>query len=118
MMTNEVVVIYLSCFSLAKAMIFFNNVQVIPINDVQTLGGDCYLFGRRFSGTLRMKDRCETWTCFAAIRTVVVVRCAKLPENCYSIGYHWDPLPKCCNTMCDPNKYVTDTGTRNVLLST
>uniref|UniRef100_A0A131YU85 8.9 kDa family member n=1 Tax=Rhipicephalus appendiculatus TaxID=34631 RepID=A0A131YU85_RHIAP len=116
MWTNGVVVIYLLCLSLTTAMIFFNNVQVIPINDVFTFGDYCYFDGQNFTGRMRLPDKCERWTCYANISVVVVVRCAELPKNCDTIGYRGDPLPKCCNTVCYPSKFMCQTGDNRMLM--
>ncbi|XP_075730696.1 uncharacterized protein LOC142774193 [Rhipicephalus microplus] len=115
MFTKGVVVICLSCFSLAKAMIFFNNVLVVPINDVLTFGDYCYLFGRNFTGRMRLLNKCERWTCYADINTVVVVKCAELPDHCDTIGFRNDPLPKCCNTVCTPSQFICQTHDNRML---
>ncbi|XP_049515013.1 uncharacterized protein LOC119432412 isoform X1 [Dermacentor silvarum] len=106
MLGGGVPVIYLLCLSLTEAMLFFHNVQFIPIEGVTTVGDECILFGKRFSGRLHIPGRCQTWSCYPNTSNVVVVRCGPLPNGCYTLGGLDQPLPKCCNIACDPYKFA------------
>nr|XP_054931214.1 uncharacterized protein LOC126539185 isoform X3 [Dermacentor andersoni] len=79
--------------------------------------GECFLFNKTFTGRIHTPGKCEMWSCYPESRTVVVVRCGKLPYGCYSLGGPDLPLPKCCSTYCDPYMFTCLTPENKLLLN-
>uniref|UniRef100_L7LPV2 Putative 8.9 kDa family member n=1 Tax=Rhipicephalus pulchellus TaxID=72859 RepID=L7LPV2_RHIPC len=115
MLASGSLVVYLSCLSLTLAMMFFDNVQIIPFDGVLVNKGQCFFGGILFSGVKSFPNKCQSWTCHANTSTVVVVRCGVKPWSCYRLGGPDQPFPKCCKIVCDTNKYMCITASGRIM---